>query len=491
MIGRTTSAAAVCAVLLGVLAGGAAASTPTVVTVTPATPGWALLVETATAAGQHVAGPDTVPMGSGSVRFDTSGTPGGGVLLAGAVHRGVRLSQVDALGLATYTRSGPGLNANVVPSIQIGWDPDLDDADTAFKGRLVGFFNPAPTLDAWVSWGDVTEHPDWLWYLTRSEGDPGSTGCVGILSACSWSEIASAYPDGGISLGEFAPGVPIGFLGVKAGSGWGTSETYADVLSITVDGAETVYDLEPASVCATSTSGTTITLLADCVVTSSFVIPDGYTLDGDGHSITAVDPPSGHFVGGVVEAGGTVAHVTDLEVTASGLADVCDSGADRLRGILFDGAGGSITDVHVHGVRQGPSGCQEGNAIEIRNVDAEGNPASAQVAVTVSGATVADYQKNGITANGNVAATIVGNTVTGDGPVTYIAQNGIQIGFGATALVRQNVVTGNAYTPASFVACGLLFFEAAGVRQQANTLAANERNLCNFGRGGGTFNPAG
>ena len=61
---------------------------------------------------------------------------------------------------------------------------------------------------------------------------------------------------------------------------------------------------------------------------------------------------------------------------------------------------------------------------------------------------VSDYQKNGITANGPVNATITGNTVTGDGPINYIAQNGIQVGYGASAHVQRNTVYGNFYTPA-------------------------------------------
>ena len=101
-----------------------------------------------------------------------------------------------------------------------------------------------------------------------------------------------------------------------------------------------------------------------------------------------------------------------------------------------------------------------------------------------------DYQKNGITLTGTVNGTVIGNTVTGDGPINYIAQNGIQVGYGASALVRGNTVSGNNYTPTSYTACGLLFFEAAGVKQQANSLFANEVNLCNFGRGGGKGNPS-
>ncbi len=86
-------------------------------------------------------------------------------------------------------------------------------------------------------------------------------------------------------------------------------------------------------------------------------------------------------------------------------------------------------------------------------------------------------------------ATVENNAVTGLGPVDFIAQNGIQISFGATATVRGNSVSGNNYTPASYVSCGLLFYQAAGVKQQGNTLFNNEVNLCNYGRGGGKTNP--
>jgi hypothetical protein len=238
--------------------------------------------------------------------------------------------------------------------------------------------------------------------------------------------------------------------------------------------------------CAFDVTGTTWTLLADCTTDTTISIPTGVTLDGDGHSITAVDPAGDHFRGAVVRNGGETANVTDVEITASGLADVCDGGADRLRGILLDGASGSITTVSVHGVRQGLSGCQEGNAIEARNVDAN---AGSRLAVMISDTIVVDYMKNGITTNGNLSATIERNSVMGDGPVGYIAQNGIQVGFGASALVQGNAVSGNFYTGAD-LACGLLIFDAQGVRQSKNAFSGNERDVCNFGRGGGKVLPA-
>jgi len=244
----------------------------------------------------------------------------------------------------------------------------------------------------------------------------------------------------------------------------------------------------PGPECTFTTVGTTMTLNGDCVTDTTIFVPNGFTLDGDGYSITAIDPTGGHFLGAVVKNGGTTTHVTNLTVTASNLANVCDGGDDRLRGILFDGAGGSITNNTVVDINQGASGCQEGNGIEVRNAPFDNT--GTDLAVTISGNTVANYQKNGITANGSVAATITNNVVTGVGPVNYIAQNGIQIGFGGTAVIKNNTASGNNYTPTSFVACGVLYFQADGVKASMNTRFDNERDQCNFGKGGGNYNPS-
>jgi nitrous oxidase accessory protein NosD len=142
---------------------------------------------------------------------------------------------------------------------------------------------------------------------------------------------------------------------------------------------------------------------------------------------------------------------------------------------------GSITGDTVTGLQQGASGdgCQEGNAIEVRNTGNVGRPS-----VTVSGNTVEDYQKTGVLAKGMVSATITGNTVRGYGPVSFIAQNGVQVSLGATAQVSGNSISDNYYTGAD-LACGLLLYEAGGVKTSKNTFSGNEKDLCNFGRGGG------
>ena len=272
---------------------------------------------------------------------------------------------------------------------------------------------------------------------------------------------------------------------VNAEDGVGNTSSETNEYDVTVDGC--VIDEDAAT--------KTTKFLADCTVDHSFLVPDGYTVDGDGFTLFGVDPPGGRFLGAVIrnEGGSSWIAIRNLTVDADTLADVCDPAVPdtRLRGILLQGTGGEVTD-NVVDIGQGPdgmSGCQEGNAIEARNApfDATGT----DVEVLITGNTVVGYIKGGIVANGSVAARITGNTVTGWGPVgvPFAAQNGIQVGFGATAIVKNNVVSGNDYTPETFVACGILYFDADGVRTNHNTLFANERDTCNFGRGGGQYNP--
>lgn len=183
---------------------------------------------------------------------------------------------------------------------------------------------------------------------------------------------------------------------------------------------------EATTSCAFTIGGSTMTLDADCTTDATILVPNGFTLDGAGNTITAEDPPpSSHFLGAVVKNGGPFAAVKNLTIDTNLLANVCDAGADRLRGILFDGASGIIKDNTVLNINQGASGCQEGNGIEVRNApfDAGGS----DVLVWISGNTVTNYQKTGIVTNGSVAATIVGNVTTGVGPVDPAGPAGVAL----------------------------------------------------------------
>lgn len=212
---------------------------------------------------------------------------------------------------------------------------------------------------------------------------------------------------------------------------------------------------------------------ADCTTDETIFVTDGFTLDGNGNAITASDPPAGHFTGGVVENAGTVAHVTRLVVGTSGLADVGDGGADRLRGIMFDGASGSITHTTVEGINQGASGSQEGNAIEIRNAPFDGTHGNTQT-VEIAHNVLQDWQKTGIVCNGDVDCHIHHNMIGESFTQANLAANSVQLGFGAIGLVELNHIAGNQWEGASnFAASAVLLFCADGPVVRRNNIGGN------------------
>jgi hypothetical protein len=139
-----------------------------------------------------------------------------------------------------------------------------------------------------------------------------------------------------------------------------------------------------------------------------------------------------------------------------------------------------VTNNAVSNIGESPlNGDQHGVAIYYRacapNSSATG---------TVAGNTLIDYQKGGIVVSCSGAATsISGNTVTGQGPVNYIAQNGIQVGYGATGQVMRNAVTGNAYSGTNdassagiLIVGGPCFGEplTTGIQNVKNTVDGND-----------------
>ena len=69
------------------------------------------------------------------------------------------------------------------------------------------------------------------------------------------------------------------------------------------------------------------------------------------------------------------------------------------------------------------------------------------------------YQKGGIVVNGRgSAARVADNTVVGFGPTAALAQNGIQLGFGAAGTVDGNYIQGNLFSPGTAASAGILVF---------------------------------
>jgi hypothetical protein len=190
------------------------------------------------------------------------------------------------------------------------------------------------------------------------------------------------------------------------------------------------------------------------------------------------------------QLGGTVTASTPIDATGCDIGVYYGPGAAtgsvngaaisnaKYYGVVVDRTNVDVTNSTISQIGDYPlDGMQYG--VGILYTDASG---------LISGNHVGLYQKNGITVRDGGSATVQNNTVTGAGPVGWIAQNGIEI-YGATATVKGNTVTGNSYTGPTWTACGLLFYNANGVKQSANTMSGNQTNLCNVGRGGGNVKP--
>jgi hypothetical protein len=487
---RSVATAIVSALVFALVtvSGQAGATTATEV-IRQSSPGDWTFSQTGVAVGDFQTGPSTPPAGDGSYGYTVPNGDDGARPRIDSV-AGNALSTLDELSYWTYVSVNSGCQAPyLVVAVDTAGDTDADDflfMEPCYQdgGYLMGGSDtltpqPAVALDTWQVWDAM----DAGWW--SNNGEFGSSGGPPLFTL---TDYLGLYPTATIQ-------------NIRVNAGFGIPITAAaDMVTIGFSGDATTYDFEPdGGDCLVSTDvpNKRITMLQNCTTDETITVPDDYTWDGDGFTIQAVDPSGGHFVGAVLMNGGDLMHVTDTTVNTTGLAEVCDGGADRLRGILFEGAAGSATNNTVFvrqgtegGVNAGNSGCQEGNGIEARNEPFD-TPSAADLAVLIDGNVVADYVKGGVVTNGSVAATITRNTITGNGPVGVpsAAQNGIQVGFGATAVVKSNSVSGNVYSPKSFVACGVLLFEAGGVRSANNNLFANERNQCNVGKGGGTFNP--
>src|ERR1700730_13420771 len=148
-----------------------------------------------------------------------------------------------------------------------------------------------------------------------------------------------------------------------------------------------------------------------------------------------------------------------------------------LIGILYQNSSGSIEHNAVRNTKLSVSlnGCQSGDAIVVQSLGGETSK------VGIDDNSVHDYQKNGITSNeSGTEVAIADNVVTGLGPTTGAAQNGIQIGYGAKGGVLRNSVTDNVWSPCvSLTNCasnatGILVYQSDDVRVEHNSVATNQ-----------------
>jgi hypothetical protein len=147
-------------------------------------------------------------------------------------------------------------------------------------------------------------------------------------------------------------------------------------------------------------------------------------------------------------------NINDLTVDGAGRGNA----NYRFMGIAYRNAGGAVSNCVIKDVRDNPiSGTQHG--IGIYALADNGTNRT----LNLSNTTITGFQKNGtVFAGANLSVSANGNTITGAGPVNFIAQNGIQLSTGATGTITNNVVSAISYTPFTWSATGILVYGASG-----------------------------
>lgn len=175
-----------------------------------------------------------------------------------------------------------------------------------------------------------------------------------------------------------------------------------------------------------------------------------------------------------------VANTSDVTISGiivDGTNNAISACSPDFFGIAFQNASGTLRRSTVRNFKltAALNGCQTGSGILVQS----GGGQSSTVNIDTS--SLHDYQKNGITANEvGTAVVIQSNVVTGVGPTTGAAQNGIQIGFGATGSITGNTVTNNIWSPCTAVATcaavatNILVYQSDGTTVTNNTVSVSQ-----------------
>lgn len=101
--------------------------------------------------------------------------------------------------------------------------------------------------------------------------------------------------------------------------------------------------------------------------------------------------------------------------------------------------------------------------------------------------TITGFYKNGITfgpysvpGSGGVSGSISNNVITGMGPTSTVAQNGIQISETNTAAITENQISNGVYTPKDWSTTGILMVEAGNNNTISNNTINTFQNGINF-----------
>ena len=179
--------------------------------------------------------------------------------------------------------------------------------------------------------------------------------------------------------------------------------------------------------------------------------------------------------------------VTLTNLTVDGATNGVNACSPTLIGIYYRNASGTINSVAVRNIELGSSlfGCQSGLGVFAQS------GAGGKSKVDILNSSVHDYQKNGITANEiGTEVNVKGNAVSGIGSTPAIAQNGIQVAFGAKGTIESNAVINHIYAACtstsncSAASSNILIVDSDGVKITKNTTGNAQLNIYYQGNNG-------
>jgi hypothetical protein len=205
-------------------------------------------------------------------------------------------------------------------------------------------------------------------------------------------------------------------------------------------------------------SGSTVELEAGTYVEQVHITEDDLVLLGSGSDNTTIKSPatlSDYFTTGsnknypvVFVDGATGVAISDVTIDG----DHKGNANYRFTGLGLWNGDASLSDAKILNVMDNPlSGSQHGVGIYSNNDD--GGPYS----ITLDNVVVDDFQKTAVALLGTGLTVDIDDVTTiGEGATGVTAQNGIQIGPGVNGTVDHCVISGMAYTGATWTASGFL-----------------------------------
>ena len=188
---------------------------------------------------------------------------------------------------------------------------------------------------------------------------------------------------------------------------------------------------------------------------------------------------NGHPIAAQILVQSPATAVTISSLAVDGRNNNLNSGCDdaRLIGIYYRNASGTVNFVVARNQAQDTAnfGCQTSAGLGIYVQSASPSTST----VKIENSTVRGYQKNGITGNEvGTTVTITGDSVVGAGPTTT-AQNGIQVGFGATRKVQNNTVADDDFNgdPSNGTGSGILIFDSSNVTIAGNSVTNTQNGI--------------